>query len=177
MLILALDISSTCLGYALGIDPRIEQFGHYDLSGGIAERCHKARLWALAALERWRPALVIIETPAVSRNPVSGIIPQIRVSGAVLAELGAHEALWEELSPAAASVALTGRGNHPKGQRKRAMTGAAAVLLGFPSADIRTVRGKVCAVAANGTPILTEDEADAIGLALAGMSVRVEIAA
>jgi hypothetical protein len=36
------------------------------------------------------------------------------------------------------------------------------------------VRGKKCLCDSNGTPILTEDEADAIGVALVARAVRVE---
>lgn len=168
MLILGLDCSSITIGWALIHGRRVEKFGHHDLTGDIGARCALASYFVANLLEAHEPALVVIESP-VARF-AKAVIPQARVSGAVLAVLADASTLWHEATPAEGKQALTGRGNADKTQMVR----FAAAEIGHGGVDIRTVRGKVCAVAANGTPILTEDEADAIGLALAGLSVRVE---
>jgi Holliday junction resolvasome RuvABC endonuclease subunit len=169
--ILGLDASSTCIGYALLIDGHIERYGHYDIAktSDIAHRCELARVWAVGALETFAPTLVLIESP-VGRH-TKAVIPQARVSGAILSALSAAQALYAEVTPGQGKQALTGSGN----ANKYAMLAAAGRMLGMP--DIAgIVKGKACLVAANGKPILTEDEADAIGIALHGLTIRLEVA-
>jgi Holliday junction resolvasome RuvABC endonuclease subunit len=170
--ILGLDASSTCIGYAVLIDGRIERYGHYDLPprADIARRCELARCWTVGALAAFQPALVLIESP-VGRH-TKAVIPQARVSGAILSALSAAQALYAEVTPGQGKQALTGKGNADKA----AMLKAAGRLLGMPDI-VGIVKGKACLVAANGKPILTEDEADAIGIALHGLTIRLEVAA
>lgn len=168
MIILGLDCSSVTIGYALCVDARVERFGHHDLAGDIGARCAQASYHVANLLDTYKPALVIIESP-VARF-AKAVIPQARVSGAVLAVLADASALWHEAAPSEGKQALTGLGNADKTQMVR----FAVAELGHAAAEIRRVRGKVCACAANGAPILTEDEADAIGLALAGLALRIE---
>jgi len=169
MIILGLDTSSTCIGYAVLVDGKIERYNHYDLpaKADIAKRCELARAWTIAALATFQPTLVALESP-VGRF-TKAIIPQARVSGAILSALSQFQALYVEVAPTEAKQALARNG----AASKIAMLASAGALIGVVGHE-RTVRGKVCLCALNGTPILTEDEADAIGVALAALAVRVE---
>ena len=171
--ILGLDASSTCIGYAVLIDGRIERYGHYDIAktSDIAHRCELARVWTIGALATFQPTLTLIESP-VGRHAKS-VIPQARVSGAILSALDAAQALYAEVTPGQGKIALTGKGNADK----VAMLYAAGVRVALCDAKaVRVVKGKHCLCSLEGTPILTEDEADAIGIALHGMTVGVNIA-
>jgi Holliday junction resolvasome RuvABC endonuclease subunit len=154
VIILGLDMSSTCIGYALlgGPEPL---WGHQALHGAdIGPRCAAAADLVVGLLEQHRPALVVIESP-VARF-AKAVIPQARVSGAVLAVLAQRRALWAEVTPTRAKQVLCGNGT----ATKREMTG------------IRTRHGKVALTDGN-HDVLTEDEADAYALALVGQAMRV----
>jgi Holliday junction resolvasome RuvABC endonuclease subunit len=174
--ILGIDASSVTIGYAVLIDGRIERYGHYDIakSSDIARRCELARLWTIGALATFQPTLTMIESP-VGRH-AKAVIPQARVSGAILSALSAAQALYAEVTPGQGKIASTGKGNADK----YTMVAAAGALLklsdGF-SSSIYTVRGKVSLLAPDGAVLLTEDEADAIGIALHGLTVRVKVKA
>ena len=161
MIILGLDMSSTCIGYALadGAD-----YGHRDLTGDIAARCSAAAAYIAALLDRHAPALIVIESP-VARF-AKAVIPQARVSGAVLAVLAQRSALWVEVTPSAAKQVLAGDGAATKDE----MIVAAAKRLRIDG-DIVTIKGKRALV--DVAPLLTEDEADAYALALCGAAMRI----
>lgn len=164
MIILGLDMSSICIGYAV-LGGTAPAWGHTDLAGrDVAARCAQAADRAAALLDAYAPALVVIESP-VARF-AKALIPQARVSGAVLAVLAQRRALWTEVSPARAKTVLTGKGTADKA----AMVAAAAAQLGLVG-DVVTIKGKVTML--DVAPVLTEDEADAYALALAGQRVRV----
>jgi Holliday junction resolvasome RuvABC endonuclease subunit len=171
MIILGLDTSSTCIGYAVLIDGEITKRGHYDIAktSDIAKRCELARAWTVGALLSFTPTLVAIESP-VGRF-TKAVIPQARVSGAILSALSQAQALYVEVAPSEGKQALARNG----AASKFAMLASAGELLGIVG-HIRTVRGKQCLYTTNGTPILTEDEADAIGIALHAATLRVEVA-
>jgi Holliday junction resolvasome RuvABC endonuclease subunit len=145
MIVLGLDMSSSTIGYALADGTR---YGHVTLRGDIAQRCAMAVTEVAALLDRYWPTLVVIESP-VARY-AKALIPQARVSGAVLAEFGRRKTLWAEVAPSVAKKALTGTGN----ASKSAMIAAAIERLG----DRR----------------ISEHAADAYGLALVGLTIRVE---
>jgi Holliday junction resolvasome RuvABC endonuclease subunit len=170
--ILGIDASSVTIGYALLVDGAIERYGHYDIAktSDIARRCELARVWTIGALATFQPSLVLIESP-VGRH-AKAVIPQARVSGAILCALDAAQALYAEVTPGQGKMALAKNG----AASKFAMLASAGSLLSI-SGHARTVKGKVCLCATNGKPILTEDEADAIGIALHGLTVRVKVAA
>ncbi len=140
--ILALDMSSTKIGMCYdGV-----MFETITLKGDIAERCKMAQqlirgwLFYYANID-----LVVIESP-VARF-ANAVIPQARVSGAVLSEIADHGIAWHEVSPAAAKKALTGDGR----------SGKQTMIEAAPA---------VCA---------DEHQADAYGLWLAGKQLRVEV--
>ena len=141
--ILGLDISSTHIGLVLlAGDARLDRLT-WRLSGrDIAERCLLARDCVAAYLDQQADVdIVAIEAP-VARY-ANALIPQARVSGAVLAVVAARGLLWVEVSPAEAKQALTGKGNATKGEM----------------------------IAVSG--LSDEHQADALGLAMAAQKIRV----
>ena len=169
MIILGVDSSSTCIGYAVLVDGIVTKYGHYDLpaKADIAKRCELARAWTVGVLLSFTPTLVALESPV--NGYAKALIPQARVSGAILSALSQAQALYVEVAPSEGKQALAKNG----AASKFAMLAAAGALIGIVGHE-RTVRGKKCLCDSNGTPILTEDEADAIGVALAARAVRVE---
>lgn len=163
MRVLGLDMSSTCIGWCV-IGDSAPVYGHHDLTGDIGARCALASYFVAKLLEAHETALVVIESP-VARY-AKAVIPQARVSGAVLAVLADESALWQEVAPAVAKRVLCGDGNASKAQ----MVTAAARRLGLDG-DLTTIRGKVWWL--DVAPLLSEDEADAYALALYGAAMRV----
>lgn len=145
MKILALDMSSTMIGVCY--DGR--QFETIKLKGDdISQRCRDAhRLIAGWVLVYGDIDLVVIESP-VGRF-AKALIPQARVSGAVLAALDRESLAWREIAPAEAKKALTGKGNAKKDQ----------MIVAAQQATGRT---------------LNEHEADSYGLWKAASALRVE---
>lgn len=167
MIILGLDMSSVTIGHAVHDGREIKSWGNDTLTGDIATKCAQAADAVRYLLRRHQPALVVIESP-VARY-AKAVLPQARVSGAVLAVFALEQTLWTEVPPHVGKWALT----QDRTATKREMVAAAAVLLGLNAGDITEKRGKV-ALRDDLGPMLTEDEADAIGLALAGLAVKVE---
>lgn len=167
MRILGLDMSSTCIGFALIEDGKPSAGGYEELKGkNIAARAVQAAHYVGRLFALHQPELTVLESPVGQHT--KAIIPQARVSGAVLARLHVCEALWDEVAPSVAKVALAGKGNADKA----AMVAAAAARLGLPGAPA-VVKGKAVWRKADGSIALTEDEADALGVALAGLSIKV----
>lgn len=180
--VLGLDCSSTVIGYAIHDDARLVGRGFVNLSGDIAHRCLHARAYVRSLLATYAPALVIIESP-VSRF-AKAALPQARVSGAALCALAECDALWHEATPSEGKAALCGDG----AATKQEMIAEAARRLGMPPVAgyrevgrVVTGQGRTAqrtstlwGFSAAGVALVSEDEADAYGLALAGLSVRVE---
>lgn len=143
--ILALDMSSSTIG--LCYDG--QTFETFQLTGDIASRCRqaaalvKAQLWLLGDID-----LVVVESP-VARF-AKALIPQARVSGAVLALLSTTELAWQEIPPTAAKLALCGKGNASKMDMIEAFR------------------------AQTGQPHWDEHRADAFGLWLAARAMKIE---
>ncbi len=114
LMILGLDVSSTHIGLVLlAGGQRLDRLT-WRLSGrDIAARCLLARDLVAAYLDQQADVdLVAIEAPVAKY--ANAIIPQARVSGAVLAECAARNLAWVEISPTEAKKALTGKGNASK---------------------------------------------------------------
>lgn len=109
--ILALDASSTTLGFCLYAG-HVLAFGEHTLSGSIEQRCACAynALWNLLHDCPQIDALAI-ESPVLR---FASCIPQIRVSGALMALAGQRGILVVEVSPTAAKYALAGIGGASK---------------------------------------------------------------
>lgn len=111
--ILALDASSTMIGYCLYAGCMLASGEHKLAGGDIATRCQTAYDILALLLERYPDIdCIAIESP-VARF-AGAVIPQARVSGALL--LCAAQRLRHviEVSPAAAKLALSGKGNCSK---------------------------------------------------------------
>lgn len=122
--ILALDISSSNVGLVF-YHGRVLDHAEWRLSGDIAERCRQAysRFWS--ALEKYPQVDVLaVEAPVLRYG---GSIPQIRVSGAILALAGQRNLPLVEVSPTAAKFALAGIGNCSK-QTMQARAGMYGVV-------------------------------------------------
>lgn len=145
---MALDASSTTIGYCL-YDGAVIASGELMLKDpDIAVRCRLAFAQFNGLLELYPlPDVVAIESP-VARY-AAAVIPQARVSGALMVAASLKQLLVLEIPPALAKRALAGKGNASKSE----MMGEASCRYG--------VRG--------------EHAADALGVALAAVRlVRVE---
>lgn len=112
--ILALDASSTTIGYCL-YDGAVLASGQIALKADdIAERCRLAYAQLNGLLELYeRPDVIAIESPVARYG--SAVIAQARVSGALLCAASLAQLMVVEVTPQAAKKALTGRGNADKG--------------------------------------------------------------
>jgi len=110
--ILGLDISSTHIGIVFYHGAVIDH-AEWTLSGDIAERCRLAYNRFFSLLERY-PQIdcLAIESPVARFG--GAVIPQARVSGAILALAGQRNIPLIEITPAAAKFALAGIGNCSK---------------------------------------------------------------
>jgi len=149
--ILALDASSTTIGWCL-YDGAVRDHGEILLRGSdIADRCRQAHV-ALGLILANHPDADVIALESPVGRFVKAVIPQARVSGALLATVALKCLHVVEVSPSQAKKALAGRGNAPKDEMQ------------------------VCARARG---VLGEHASDALGVALAavGMVSVVEVAA
>jgi Holliday junction resolvasome RuvABC endonuclease subunit len=146
--ILALDASSTTLGYCLYAGCVLAH-GEHKLGGGdIACRCQTAYDILTLLIARW-PQIdcVALESPVARYG--SAVIAQARVSGVVLLVCAQRLKLVVEVSPTAAKYALAGIGNCSK--------------------DTMQARARAYAV-------IGEHASDALGVALASLK-RIQVVA
>ncbi len=111
--ILALDMSSTAIGWVLLRDGSVADHGTQILDGHIGRRCRLARAY-VASLLRVHADLDMAAVESPVGRFTKALIPQARVSGAVLGLFDQHEIACVEIAPAAAKRALTGRGDAKK---------------------------------------------------------------
>jgi Holliday junction resolvasome RuvABC endonuclease subunit len=110
--ILAFDASSTHIGYVIYHAAVIEH-GEWTMAGPIEVRCRIAynRFWLL--LDRIiQPDMIAIEAPVC--RFAKAVIPQARVSGALMVLAGQRDIPVVEISPTAAKLALAGKGTASK---------------------------------------------------------------
>jgi len=144
--ILALDISSSHIGLVF-YHGAVLDHAEWLLAGDIAERCKLAYNRFYVALERYAQIdCLAVESPVLR---FAGCIPQIRVSGAILALAGQRNLPFVEVSPTAAKFALAGIGNCSK---------------------------ETMQASASAYGVIGEHASDALGVALAAMK-RVEVVA
>jgi Holliday junction resolvasome RuvABC endonuclease subunit len=111
--ILALDASSTMIGYVVYAGEVLAHGEHKLGSSDIATRCQTAYDILVLLLDRYEAIdCIAIEAP-VARF-AKAVIPQARVSGALLALASARWKHVIEISPKAAKLALAGKGNADK---------------------------------------------------------------
>ena len=111
--ILALDVSSTNLGYVVYSNAVLAQGEHRLGTGDIAPRCQTAYDIVTMLLDQYVAIdCIAIESP-VARF-AKAVIPQARVSGAILALAAARWKHVIEVTPTSAKLALSGKGNASK---------------------------------------------------------------
>ena len=163
--ILALDISSTAIGWCYLQDDRAPLAKSIALGGkaDIAARCAKAQAEVgLLIAACGSVDCVVIEAPVFQY--ANSAIAQCRVAGAVLAELSAHNLAWCEIAPSVAKRALTGRGD----AKKLHMLQSAAHYFNQDALFLEFAeRRGVWAAWMNEYCVYDEHAADALGLALA----------
>jgi crossover junction endodeoxyribonuclease RuvC len=111
--ILALDASSTMIGYCLHAG-EVLAHGEHKLAGGdIANRCQTAYDILVLLIERY-PAIdaIAIESPVARFG--GAVIPQARVSGALLLVAAQRWKPVLEVTPQQGKMALSGKGNADK---------------------------------------------------------------
>lgn len=111
--LMGLDMSSTTIGWCV-YDGQVRDAGTLRLSGkDIAERCRQARAQiGLLLLNHPDVDVASLESPVARYG--GAVIPQARVSGAVLGLLAEKQILHVEVTPQQAKIALTGRSNASK---------------------------------------------------------------
>jgi Holliday junction resolvasome RuvABC endonuclease subunit len=117
--ILALDASSTTIGWCL-YDGTTRDHGEIKLTGhDIADRCRQAHA-ALNLILANHPDIdcVAIESPVAQF--AKAVIPQARVSGALLCAAALRRLHVVEVTPGQAKRALTGMGNASKEEMQSA---------------------------------------------------------
>lgn len=167
--ILALDISSTALGYGF-YDGAVQAHGTILLQhADINHRCRLGRAH-IAGLIALHPDIdaVAIEGPASQFK--GALIPQCLVSGAIRSYAAELNIAICDIPPQHAKQALAGKGN----ATKREMLEAAAAHFGYCAETLSCrCRRDIWAAWLDGcaVPEYTEHEADSLGVALAAMKV------
>lgn len=111
--ILGLDASSTTIGWCL-YDGAVRDHGEVQLRGSdIADRCRQAHA-ALGLILANHPDVDVIAIEAPVAFRARGLIPQCRVSGALMACAALKTLHVIEISPAQAKKALAKRGDASK---------------------------------------------------------------
>lgn len=118
--LLSLDLSSTNIGWAIVQNETVRDHGEIKLTGAdIADRCRQAHA---------QVGLIIVNNPDIDcvaiESPVArfakAVIPQARVSGAVLARVALFGLHTIEVTPSQAKRRLSGQGNATKEEMQRA---------------------------------------------------------
>jgi Holliday junction resolvasome RuvABC endonuclease subunit len=165
---LGLDASSTHIGWVLLEDGVGRWRGVITLKDkSIAKRCLVARRAVAQLIESWKPDRVGIESP-VGRF-AGAVIPQARVSGAVLSVIEEANLPWHDIAPKEAKKALASSGTADKEKMLR----AAAPYLGYSDTELTfKAKRKDLWVALDGEGAVVYDEhtADAVAIALVASS-------
>ncbi len=141
--ILGLDASSTTIGFVVLEGSAVLASGNVLLPEGlISARCLHAQRIVFALIDRHAPDAVAIESPIVKRftgkagqrvDTANAVIPQARVSGAILAVVEARGLPWQEVAPASGKKALARHGAADKAAMETAA--AAYGVTGEHAAD------------------------------------------
>ena len=173
--ILGLDISSSAIGWCL-LQGIVADHGviWLDSRSVIGARCVEARDALERLLSRHAVDCIALESP-VARF-AKAVIPQARVSGALLELAERRGILTVEVTPSAAKFALAEDGAASKVQ----MLQAAAPFFGYDAGTLsyRCTRGEWAAwLDGCAVPEYREHEADALGVGLSvATKVMVEVA-
>lgn len=182
MNILAFDVSSKCIGFCLLDTERpaasaVLHTSAWYLFDALPHRCHTAHASLLVLLEAFRKRRyaidqVVIEEPVIVN--VKTATMQIRVSGALYAACGLACLPVQDIAPTSAKKRLTGSG---KADKPAMIMAAAPYLSPGITPVVQRHAGRFWAYV-NGQRAYSEDQADALGLALAaGDRVAAQVAA
>jgi len=165
---IALDASSTTIGWVLAEDGKRRFSGTYKLKGNIDERVERAYSFVSDLLARWPGEVLVTEAP-VGRF-AKALIPQVRVNGAVILACRHRGVQWREVTPSQAKKALTGGGK----AEKQDMLCAAAYHLGYDGAELVycVKSGTWRAINTDQKVLFDEHEADAVGVMLAAEAIK-----
>ncbi len=164
---IALDASSTTIGWVLAEDGQRRFSGTHKLKGSIEERIAQAHLFVLDLFNTWPGAEVLVtEAPAV--RFAKGAIPQLRVNGVIILACQERGVSWREVSATEGKKALAGSG----AAKKPDMIVAAAPHLGYDPARLTIKGSKTTPYRAylDGKLVYDENEADAVGVMLATLA-------
>ena len=116
--LLGLDASSTMIGWVV-TNGTVRHHGETKLTGDISNRCRLAFALVGLLIETYPDIdCVAIESPVAQY--AKAVIPQARVSGAVLARCALFDKHVIEVTPGEAKKALAGMGNASKGEMRAA---------------------------------------------------------
>ena len=98
--ILFLDISSTCTGYAVADKGKIVEVGvkWFPKEWGIAEKCHELRQWVYATFFLADLEKVVYERYSFNMKNPNGALACPQIQGAVLSALGQSDR-FEDITP------------------------------------------------------------------------------
>jgi Holliday junction resolvasome RuvABC endonuclease subunit len=162
---IALDASSTTIGWVLAEDGKRRFSGTHKLKGDIQARIEQAHGFVIGLINTWQGAEVLVtEAPAV--RFAKGAIPQLRVSGAIILAAKFKGVPWREVSPTEGKKALTGKGKAEKVE----MLAAAAPYLGYdPTGLFYYEKSGLWRAKLDDADVFDENEADAVGVMLASL--------
>lgn len=109
-MILALDASSTTIGWVLYAGTVIDHGEHKLQGNDIAVRCQTAYEVLTLLLDRY-PEIDCLAIEAPVARFAKAVIPQARVSGALMTCAAQRWKYVVEVTPSAAKLALAGKGN------------------------------------------------------------------
>lgn len=171
--ILALDASSTSIGWVLYDGAVIERGTITLVHDDINHRCRLARA-RVGGLLILHPAIDVIAIEAPGGSFVGTVLPQCYVSGAIRCLAAERDILVCEVSSTAGKRALTGNG----AAQKDAMLAGAAGAFGYDAARLQynkmsyrpskafSLRITVTRAWLDGAWVYDEHQADALGVAL-----------
>lgn len=162
---IALDASSTNLGWVLSEDGNLRFSGTRVLKGSLLERIEQAYSFSVTLLDQtWAGTEVLyIEAPASRFN--GALIPQCFVGGVIRLACQLRRVAVVEVSPAAGKKALAKNGRADKIE----MMKAAATHLGYDAQTLAFVAPKSGSAYAlqGGAKVYDEHVADAVGVLFA----------
>lgn len=164
---IALDASSTHIGWALMDGNQLRFSGTRKLKGALIERIGEAYDFLLYLLDQTWAGTKVLYVEAPAGNFKKGLIPQCFVGGAIRLACYQHGVEVVEVAPTSAKLALAKDGRADK----IAMMKAAAPYLGYDEQTLAFVAPKSGSAYAmqDNAKVFDEHTADAVGVAFAGV--------
>lgn len=153
------------MGWVLLLDGKPQRAGTFTLKGSIGKRCLSAYDNTLYLLRTVWPDTELLKIESPVGRFVKALIPQVRVSGAIILACEQEGVEWVEVTPSAAKKALSMSGKASKEEMLR----AAASKLGYDPDKLTYVAQKKDRWVAllDGEEVYNEHIADAVGIGLA----------